>query len=195
MGLFGLFATLFGLGAMAKDGVSRWITSEEAKQQAEAKNRSWYLTGNGAEIYSTATGRRASTTMDFTTKHEWLVDARTGERIEDLTLRRNKEKTEENRRNAHAEGKRFYRTAMFDVPPCTKPTIYICDDFPGIYFDKHSIIDHGIIEIFQIREIEPDKYKKDSYRFKFVGWNEGPDWWYTHDLKKVTIQGKPYEGK
>ena len=193
MGLFGFFATLFGVGAMTKDYVGRKISAEEAKHNAEINNKPYYFTGNGSEIRSTITGRRVSHSIDTNTRHDWLVDTKTGERIEDLTLRKNKEKTEQNRREAHSQGKRFYRTAMFDVPPNGKPSIYVCDDFPGQYFERHSLTNNEINEIFRIREVEPDRFKKGHYTLKHVNWNKLPNWFYTHNLDKVTISGNPYK--
>lgn len=191
MGLFGFIMGSVGLGAMIKDHISREFTAESARQNAEINNSPWYLTGNGAEMRSTATGRRASQRTDLVTKHEWLVDFRTGERIEDLTLLQNKKKTEQNRYKAHSQGKRFYRTAMFDIMPYAQPMIYVCDDFPGLYFDKHTI-NHGTMEIFGLREIEPDEYKKGSYKFKYKMWRELPNWYYNHNLDKVNILGESY---
>ena len=72
MGLFGFFATMVGLGAMAKDGIERSVSSSNAYNKAIANKDDWYFTGNGAQMKSTKTGRECYTEKDYKTGH-WLV--------------------------------------------------------------------------------------------------------------------------
>lgn len=137
MGLFGLFATLFGLGAMAKDGISDMIDDADKYQKASNAGCPWY-TVNGYRTRSTQTGRDAYRTTDFNTQHVWLVDKATNRRIEDLTLYYRRQTTEKNRREAHSQGKKFYRTAEFDMNGSQSCTVYVNDDMPGKYFYQES---------------------------------------------------------
>ena len=143
MGLFGLFATMVGLGAMAKDGIERSISESKAYEKAVRNGDTSYYTGNGGERYSTKTRRKVSSKTDWDTGHTWIVDARTGQRIEDETAARNKRKTEEEKRKADLKGCVFYRTAQFDTDTYNKkPSIYVSDKIPG-YFRVETYSSNG----------------------------------------------------
>lgn len=137
MGLFGFFATLFGLGAVAKDGLSDMIDDTKKRHKAKIEDRPWY-TVNGYKTRSTRTGMDVYKTTDyFNTGHELLIDKKSGNKIEDLTMFNRKNLTENNKRKAFLKGVKFYRTTMFDMNGSNKSEVYINDDMPGRWF-AHS---------------------------------------------------------
>lgn len=189
MGLFGLFATLFGLGAMAKDGISDMIDDADKYQKASNAGCPWY-TVNGYRTRSTQTGRDAYRTTDFNTQHVWLVDKVTDRRIEDLTLYYRRQTTEKNRKEAYSQGKKFYRTAEFDMNGSQSCDIYVNDDMPGKYFYQVSNgYEYG--GGFQYQEGElVSKPKTLNPDRKEVKWDYANRVWYYEDGTLVTDENK-----
>lgn len=148
MGLFGLFASLIGLGAMAKDVVSDAIDDGVGREKAIHEGRSTYIAGG--KIKSTETGRQCSRTTDYLTRHDWLIDTKTGERIEDITDSINRAKQREIKRLAEIDECKFYRTTRFDNN-MVRSWVYVNDDMPGKFFrqsgygDKMKFVE-GILE-------------------------------------------------
>lgn len=136
MSLFGLINVVFGLGALTKDWLVETYKEPERIKKAEENGSYFYL--SGSKIKSTKTGRTCSTRRDYNTYHEILVDSRTGEFIEDLTVRQNTRKTNEAREEARAKGWKFYATHMFDDFKHTCHGIYVNDNLPGKYFCMYN---------------------------------------------------------
>ncbi len=134
MGFFGLFVSMIGLGAMAKDAISNSIFESDSYQRAVKDGYSWYFTGNGSQMKSVKTGRLCTEDIDYKTGRRWLVDLKTGEKIEDITAEVNKERELKIKQETYARGVKFYRTTRFDCPPRYHCDIYVNDDMPGRYF-------------------------------------------------------------
>lgn len=94
MGLFGLFASMVGLGAMAKDSISDNIQTQKSYKKAKASGSSIYY-GSGSKQYYTDTGRRCYTDYDYCSGHILIRDYDTGDIIEDITDINNKKKYEQ----------------------------------------------------------------------------------------------------
>ena len=150
MGFFGFFATMVGLGAMTKDAIQSSIETSISYDNARNNNDPYYF-GSGAKLYSTKTGRRATKSISRRTHHEWLCDLKTGERIEDLTARRNNIKTEKNKLDAEKSGCAFYITHEFDTTQYKNYDIYKCTIRPG-YFYKIS----GLVNEYYKGEVVDD---------------------------------------
>lgn len=141
MGFFGLFVSIIGLGAMTKDAISNSIFEQRSYEDSVRKGYSTFFTGNGSQRRSVKTGRLCTERMDYTTHHNWLVDSKTGEKIEDITDRINREREMEIKRKAYDKGIKFYRTTRFDCQPRYRSDVYINDDMPGKFFDWDPIND------------------------------------------------------
>lgn len=142
MGLFGLFATAFGLSAMAKDAIDKSIYNDKARDRALITGEPFYYGVHGGR-YFTETGKSCYLKTDYNTSQEWVVDTETEKKIFNYTEYLNKKATDENRRKAHAEGKRFYRTADFDAKPRYWCNVYVNDDMPGKYFYQSRCFEYG----------------------------------------------------
>ena len=173
MGLFGLFASMVGLGAMAKDGIDRSITESRQYEKAVRNGRSCYYVGNGSKTYATATRRQCSEVTDYNdTYHRWLIDTKTREKITDLTEELNIKRTEEKRREAAAKGSKFYRTAMFDCTPHWWSPVYVNDSMPGKYFDQVYDKRHGC-NMYYEGELVDGGFGHKSNQRKEVKWKYG----------------------
>lgn len=139
MGLFGLFVSMVGLGAMTKDAISNSIFENNSYQKAVKNGDSWYFTGHGSQRKAVKTGRLCTEEIDYTTHHNWLVDSKTRERIEDITDRVNREREVEIKQKAYDRGIKFYRTTKFDCQPRYHSDVYVNDDMPGRYFHWNRI--------------------------------------------------------
>lgn len=144
MGLFGLFATLFGLGAMAKDGVENYFISESEKEKAIRNgDLTYYSNGKFEKVYAPK-GTLTKEVKDPVTGHIYDTNYKTGERLIDLTEYYNNQIIQKERRECSLNGTAFYRTPIFDVPEGmnkramtggeTSP-VYVSDKIPG-YFEK-----------------------------------------------------------
>lgn len=129
MGLFGLFATMFGLGAMTKDGIERGISSSNAYNKAISNKDDWYFTGNGSEMRSVKTGRKCYIQRDIKTGHVLLKDLDTDKLIVDQTAEKVKKEEAEKR-------SKLPNQCVFYHMPEERPNVYISDRLPGYY--KHS---------------------------------------------------------
>ena len=134
MSLFGLINVVFGLGALTKDWLVETYKEPERLKKAEERDSYFYL--SRSKIKSTKTGRRCREEVDYKTNHRILVDSKTGEFIEDLTVRFNIKHTNESRDKAKEKGWKFYSTHMFDDCKHTYNNIYVNDDMPGKYFSE-----------------------------------------------------------
>lgn len=173
MGLWGLFTAAVGLGVIAKDAID--VKIEDTKRYNEAtrnQNPIYYVYG---KTYSTATGERCSIDTDYDTMHNWVVDMKTGRKIQDYTEYLNYIATQKNRQKAHAEGKKFYRTAEFDCNPRWWSDVYVNDDMPGRYFRRDLYREYQEGELIEDRyggkynhkmKVETDFYNKVRYNEK-----------------------------
>ena len=144
MSLLGLVVSLFGFGAMAKDAISDAIDDGVKSSRAESKGEPVYYV-NGRIQRSTKTGRDCDVwRMDD--NHYWVIDRKTREKVEDYTAWLNAKKTAENKAKALANGNKFYRTAEFDGVNGAWSAVYVCDDYPGKYFEESDNWDHGRIK-------------------------------------------------
>lgn len=173
MGLFGLFASMVGLGAMAKDGIGRSIYEANQYEKAVRNGRSCYYVGNGSKTYATATRRQCSEITDYNnTYHRWLIDTKTKQKIVDLTEEQNIKRTEEKRREAEAKGSKFYRTAMFDCTPHWWSPVYVNDSMPGKYFHQTYDNIRGCTVYYEGRLVDGGFGSKRDQRKK-VKWELG----------------------
>ena len=131
MGLFGLFASMVGLGAMAKDSISEAIETEKSYQKAKETGAITYY-GAGSKQYDTRTGRQISMVTDYATGHSMMVDTRTRECLGDYTLLNNRKKYEEEKRSIPKECV-FRRIPDYDCN-FRKGNIWVTDKMPGQYF-------------------------------------------------------------
>ena len=152
MGLLGFVNVMFGLGSLAKNAIDESISDATNREKAERLGRSTYSV-NGYKTRSTKTGNDCWYKDDPDTSHQWLIDLKTGGRIEDLTDTANKRKTEENKRKAYAQGIKFYRTAMFDCNPRWWSDVYVNDDMPGKYFARIDL-EHNAEYFYYEGELE-----------------------------------------
>ena len=128
MGLFGLFAMAFGLGAMTKDAVSNSISTQKSYERAKANGESYYY-GSGSSIYSVKTGKRCK--KDFVNGRTLLRDFYTNELIEDLTATKNTEK-ERMLKAETKDGCVFYRSCKWDTPSHSCQ-VWVSDLVPGYF--------------------------------------------------------------
>ena len=140
MGLFGLFNVAVGLGVITKDAISDSIEDSKQREKAIREGKPMYSV-NGYKTMSTQTGQKCMVITDYDTYHQWIIDTKTGRKIEDLTIRKNKEDTEKSRREAHEKGEKFYRTCEFDIFPRSASMVYINDDMPGKFFMRISTME------------------------------------------------------
>lgn len=140
MGLFGLFASMVGLGAMAKDGISNNIHEQKSFERAKAEGRSWY-SGTGAKIYSMETGKECI--MSFENGHTMLRDLKTNQLIEDMTLTDNLKRETEQKKESLTNGCVFYRKAEWDVKGY-ECNVWVSDKIPG-YFHRAKYNDGRIM--------------------------------------------------
>lgn len=135
MGLFGIFATTIGLGAMAKTAISDSIATEKSYNRAIANGNLTYTSfGSKVRTCSTKTGKPCR--MVWGTERTYLVDSKTGEVIEDVTTLRNNKNTEKARNEARANGCVFYRACDLDTDR-KQSDAYKCEIMDG-YFCKIS---------------------------------------------------------
>jgi len=136
MGLFGLFATMIGLGAMAKDGISSSRAGSQSYERAKANGTPYYFTGDGAKIKSMKTGQPCHVVHDTTTKHTLVVDSKTGNVIEDMTLTKNR-KTEEQEKRQSPSRCVFYRKCEWDTIN-HKCNVWVSDRISGYFYHMPS---------------------------------------------------------
>lgn len=139
MGFFGLFVSMIGLGAMAKDAISDSISATDNCNKAKINNEPYYF-GAGSNIYSTKTGRRVERKKDYTTNREWLVEIDTGNRVEDLTTYKNNKMNNKEIAEARSKNCVFYETHEFDNEKTKSHGIYKSTLMDG-YFKKDSCFD------------------------------------------------------
>ena len=137
MSLFGLINAFVGLGAMTKDWLVETYKEPTALKKAEDSGSYFYL--HNGKMKSTKTARACSRRTDPKTRHEILVDSRTGEVLEDLTTRSNIKHTNEARAEAKLKGWKFYKTYMFECPGIYNSDIYVNDDIPGRFFRRSGL--------------------------------------------------------
>lgn len=158
MGLFGLFATLFGLGAMAKDSVENYFISESEKEKAIREGKlEYYSNGKFEKVYAPK-GTLTKEVKDPATGHIYDTNYKTGERLIDLTEYHNNRIIQKERTQCSLNGTFFYRTPVFDAPKGmhtramtggeTSP-VYVSDKIPG-YFEKRNMNIEGSWPSFNI---------------------------------------------
>ena len=167
MGLFGLFASMIGLGAMTKDGISRSISDNDAYKRAVNKGDDWYFTGNGSEMVSVKTRKRCSLNQDYRMGHWLLVDTKTGELIEDLTKKKLQKCNNE-------EKDKLPKCCIFYHMAGEKQDIYISDVLPGyyqhynpkdIYHTRNIVDEDSCFYKGELCESHGNKYKHDIITF------------------------------
>jgi len=160
MGLWGLFTAIVGVGAIAKQSIEEEVENTNRYYNAKAKGDPIYY-GMYGKTFSSRTGKQCYLKEDPVTRHQWVIDLRTKQRIEDYTAYQNSVKTERNRNEAHSRGEKFYRTAEFDRQPLWWSDVYVNDDMPGRYFDRYG--DHFIEgELRNVSTLETNQRKRVS---------------------------------
>ena len=134
MGLFGLFASLFGLGAMGADAYKDAVNNWESQDKAYKDKELFYY--RGRKKISFETGKECDVRIE--NGHKTLCDTRTGMLIHDYTNEENDRKTREAKYEAHKKGERFYKTYREDTVKWHIDNLYANDDMPGRYFKKVS---------------------------------------------------------
>lgn len=134
MGLFGFVVSMIGLGAMTKDAVSDSIFTSKNYNKAK-ENGDPYYSGAGSDIFSTETGEKCRYEYNFSTNHNVLVNAKTGDEVLDLTALKNQRKTVCKKNDLKGSGCVFYKTYEFDDNKHRYHNIYKCTMMPG-YFTK-----------------------------------------------------------
>jgi len=136
MGLFGFFATMVGLGAMAKDGIERSISETDAYTKAVQEGRSYYYTGNGSQINSTKTRRKCVERIDHITHHRLIIDANSGQVLEDITANQNMKRQMEEAKII-PDYCVFKRVTEYDNLNI-RANIWVTDKMPGLYFRHYG---------------------------------------------------------
>ena len=159
MGLFGLFVSLIGLGAVTKDAISDDIYKSKNKERAK-KNGDLYYSGSGSKIYSTKTGRRAS--IDYSGKHTILRDLHTGEALEDLTVIKQKELTDKAREEARYKNSVFYLDYTYEREKYAghRTDVFVSSKYPGFFAKRDAVCSGSDIKI---PVYEGGKLEKFSY--------------------------------
>ena len=159
MGLFGLFVSLIGLGAVTKDAISDDIYKSKNKERAK-KNGDLYYSGSGSKIYSTKTGRRAS--IDYSGKHTILRDFRTGEALEDLTVIKQKELTDKAKEEARHKNSVFYLDYTYEREKFAghRTDVYVSSKYPGFFAKRNAVCNGSDIKIpvYERGELEKFSY-------------------------------------
>lgn len=152
MGLFGLFASIFGVGAVVKDAIDGEIQKENSYQRALKTGREWY-SGRGADMYSMKTGKRCH--MSFESGHCVLKDLKTGQIIEDLTANDNRKREYEERGNL-PKGCVFYRKCIWDRPGwyCN---VWVSDKIPGFFHHNRGETEVTEESVFYKGELKCNK--------------------------------------
>lgn len=138
MGLFGFFASMFGLGGMAKNYIDDTMKTFDSQEKAYENNDPYYFsgTGVGSKRISTDTGRECDVMV--VNGHQVVYDKRTYQTIRDLTKEENDRKTREFKREDTKDGCKFYRTAEHNMRFWHNDNVYANDDMPGRYFIKKN---------------------------------------------------------
>lgn len=134
MGLFGLFASIVGLGAMTKDKIDNNIFTQQSYNKAKAIGKRWY-SGYGSKMYHTETGEECH--MSFRDGHALLINSGTHQIIEDLTLLDNKEREKFEKQNC-SDDCVFYRKCDWDIGNGLHCNIWVSDVISG-YFYKSTV--------------------------------------------------------
>lgn len=138
MGLFGLFVSLFGLGAMGVDAYKDAMNNLDSQDRAYNNNEPYYTVVKNGKFYhySTKTGKRCETVVIGDKK--LVIDSRTWKTIQDLTEEENEKKTNEYKLNAMYAGEKFYKTARLNRLHWHDDNVYENDYLPGRYFEKYT---------------------------------------------------------
>lgn len=184
MGLFGLFVSIVGLGAMTKDGIENSIFTQKNYEEAKRDGKPYYY-GSGSKTYSTKTGRECYIGKDWNTGQEWIVDMQTGEKIENYSDYKNGKRTLKNINNSVVNGKMFYQTHEFDSfkSTCKKSDVYKCRIMDG-FFNKSDRYDHQTCHreyIYQKGEVVFDDFygvKVEPYKNKEWYFEDGTPFTY-----------------
>lgn len=147
MGLFGLFATAFGLGAITKDAISDSFDDDRQYEIAKKENRPWY-TINGYKTMSTKTRRPAL--ISYENGHCKIVDLKTNTVIEDVTKTDNINRELDEKADTQKMGWAFYRKCDWDVRGY-KCNIWVSDRICG-YFKKQVCGDRTWFELGTLRD-------------------------------------------
>ena len=134
MGLFGIFATLFGLCSYTKNTVKNSIDYYTAFDEAENNSKAKFISNQS--FYSTKTGKKCFDRVNNYNKHVVTVDVSSGIIIDDVTESYNKRKTNDARNNASNNNEKFYRTYEFCCNGNYHLDVFINDDMPGEYFER-----------------------------------------------------------
>ena len=173
MGLFGLFATMFGLGAMMKDAISDQIATDKSYNKAVETGSATYF-GNGAKLYSTETGRRCR--KEYVNRRTLIYDLKTNRLIEDSTLKANLEKERQGKAKVTQDCV-FYKKFEWDVPghSCN---IWVSDVVPG-YFER-IVGRNGNQDMFVKGKLEDviTGYWKGCKHVNFIGPIKTMEWYY-----------------
>lgn len=162
MGLFGLFATMFGLGAMMKDGISLSLEDSRNYEKAKKRGDSTYIAGG--HTISVKTGQRCITSIS-TDGHIYIKDLK-GKIIEDETAERNKRNQYEEKEKAREKGWVFYRCTTWDQN-LKKCNIWISDVYPGYYYLYYNSKDY--LCTVQKGELEQQSYGKREMYVNSIG--------------------------
>lgn len=138
MGLFGLFVSMVGLGAMAKDAISDSIHENMNYEDAKRRGDPYYFS-NGGRIKSTQTGDYVYRRNDNITGEQWLVDAKTGKKITNLTDINRRKANRRASTEAIINDKIFYRVHDYDIynngQNVARAEVYKCLTMDG-YFKR-----------------------------------------------------------
>ena len=131
MGLWGLFATLFGVGVITKDRISDAIDDSKSRDRAERNGDSIYLVNGYSERY-TKTGQKC--TKEYAPNgHIYVNDLASGSRLEDLTETKNNAKQYDEMQKSRSKGWIFYRKTDWDTHVGPECNVWVSDKFPGYY--------------------------------------------------------------
>lgn len=174
MSLFGLFHTIFGLGALGVNAIDESINDTRSRERAKKLDRDTYLV-NGYRLRSTKTGRDAVYDRGITKyDHTYIRDRKTGQIIEDVTLKDNAKNQIKEKDKAKKQGRVFYRTTKFDTSIHHTSPVYVSDTIPG-YFKPECMIVNGRHEnIFsEGRLVEASKGYSYTHVVEVPFWEEG----------------------
>lgn len=135
MGLFGFFATTFGLGAMMKDGISRSLEDSRNYEKAKKRGDSTYIAGG--HTISVKTGQRCITSIS-TDGHVYIKDLK-GKIIEDETAKRNKRNQYIEKEKSRKKGWVFYRKTCWDANVNGECNVWVSDTIPGYFYFVHDV--------------------------------------------------------
>lgn len=153
MGLIGMISAIFQIGVVAKGDLDDQHIRNASKNRALKNNTHTYIDGKG-RMYDSKTDVRVYVTTD--NRDNIIREAKTGKMLYNISAEQRFQKTETNKREAIAKGKRFY----FD----TTKKLY-CELSTGKYYRRYCNYQMPFNTIY--RDVENDR--KGVYEF-----GEGP---------------------